>query len=128
MIKEQEYVFTEDMAEISGFGGGYEDTCRQMVVLGLNWLKEHPTAEPQFSGYKGIYGIIHDDNQDAKDLLKAMTDGVDCTGAMVQATVGHVMAIHSRSSWDWYVEDSKRRGLPKTLEEAAAKGHEKVAV
>ena len=29
------YQYTDDMAEISGFGGGYESTCRAMVAAGL---------------------------------------------------------------------------------------------
>ena len=29
------YQYTDDMGEISGFGEGYEATCRAMVVAGL---------------------------------------------------------------------------------------------
>ncbi len=27
-----EYQFTKEMREISGFGGGYEDCCRRMIL------------------------------------------------------------------------------------------------
>ena len=102
----EKYVFTEKMQEISGFGGSYEDACRKMVVAGLEWFDKHPKADPKFSGYKGVYGIINEDNQDAKDLTKTMLDasGGDCTGAMMQATVTHVMHIHKKG-WDWYVKE-----------------------
>ncbi len=89
------YEWTEDMGEISGFGGGYEATCRAMVIAGIEWLDAHPTANPQFHSYKNIYGVISEDNEDAKALTKAVTcdkvTGGDCTGAMHQASIGNVL-------------------------------------
>ena len=35
------YAFTPEMREISGFGGDYEQTCRNMLAAGLRWLDEH---------------------------------------------------------------------------------------
>ena len=58
--------YTKDMGEISGFGGGYEEACRKMVLAGLDWFDANPDADPQFHGYEGIYGIITEDNDDAK--------------------------------------------------------------
>jgi hypothetical protein len=58
--------FTDDMREISGFGGGYEQQCRAMVLAGLDWLDAHPDADPKFHGYSGVYGIATEDNDDAK--------------------------------------------------------------
>lgn len=103
------YQFVENMAEISGFGGGYEQGCRDMVVAGLEWLDERPGADPQFHGYKNVYGIIMEDNQDAKDLTAAMIAVCDgCTGAMHQATVSHVLWIR-KHGWEKYVQDSVKR-------------------
>jgi hypothetical protein len=98
------YEFTPEMREISGFGGAYEDMCRKMVVAGLEWFDAHPNADPHYHGYKNIYGIIDDCNEDAKELDKAIF-GIcpDCTGAMHQATVSHVLWIHGHS-WDEYVK------------------------
>lgn len=100
------YEYTDEMREISGLGGGYEATCRAMVVAGCEWCDDHPDADPQFKGYEGIYGIITEENDDAKalsDAIVAVTDG-DCTGAMRQASVTHVMAVR-RLGWDKYVEE-----------------------
>ena len=37
MSKEFEWPF-----EISGFGGGYEQACRDMTKAGVLWLRKHP--------------------------------------------------------------------------------------
>ena len=97
--------WTVAMHEISGFGGGYELACRAMVSAGMDWLVAHPEAKPQFHGYKGITGIITEDNDDAKALSKAIVaaSGGDCTGAMHQYSVNH--ALHAFSlGWPAYVK------------------------
>ncbi len=97
------YNFTPEMGEISGFGGGYEDTCRSMLNAGLEWFDEHPEADPQFHGFKNVFGIVIEDNEDAKALSKAVTDVTnDCTGAMHQAVISHIFAIR-KIGWDAYV-------------------------
>lgn len=103
--------YTKEMGEISGFGGGYEEACRNMVLAGLQWLDEHPGADPQFHGYKGIYGLISEDNDDAKQISAAMVEASGesgCTGAMHQATVGHVLHI-KEVGWEKYVEEMSER-------------------
>lgn len=97
------YLFTPTMGEISGFGGGYEQTCRNMLAAGMEWLDAHPEADPKFSGYQGVYGIVTEDNDDAKALSKAVVDGSggDCTGAMHQAVVSHCLFIR-KQGWDAY--------------------------
>ena len=108
--------WTPDMGEISGFGGSYEEGCRLMVKAGVEFWEaqdashargEREKFDPHYRGYKGIYGILTDSNDDAKALDRAMLDApitVDgetttigkygATGAMHQASVGHVMAFH----------------------------------
>ena len=90
------YNYTDDMDEISGFGGGYESTCRAMVIAGLNWWDENPQADPKWGEYKNIYGITTDENEDAKAMQHVMLEAAkdDCTGAMMQATMSHVMFAH----------------------------------
>ena len=98
------YEFTDEMNEISGFGGSYEQACRDMLKSGLIWLDEHPNANPMFSGYTGVYGLVKEDNEDAKALSKATTDCVDdCTGAMHHAVVSTILWIKT-NSWDEYVK------------------------
>ena len=101
------YEWTPEMGEISGFGGGYEKTCRDMLLAGLRWLDENPNAEPKF---KGVYGLISDDNEDAKALSYAITAVCDaCTGAMHQAVVSHCLYIR-KNGWDDYVKRMTERG------------------
>ena len=100
------YVFTEEMREISGFGGSYESACREMLVAGLEWLDAHPDADPKFTAYENIYGVISENNDDAKSLSDAVVAPTknECTGAMHQAVISHVMWI-KQHSWDEYVAE-----------------------
>lgn len=110
-----DYVFTPDMDEISGFGGTYEAGCRVMVQAGMEWFDQHPGAEPQFRGYRGVYGVLAEDNADAKALSAAMVAAADAaypnggvTGAMHQATVSAVLWAH-RHGWDTYCDAMRKR-------------------
>lgn len=95
----------DSMGEISGFGGGYEATCRAMVKAGMEWSDAHPTANPKAKHYPHIYGVIFTDEspagQELEQVLLKAANG-DCTGAMMQATFGHVLA-YRRLGWDEYV-------------------------
>ena len=115
------YEFTEKMGEISGMGGGYEQTCRNMLKTGLEWFDEHPKAKPKFHGFKNIYGIIKEDNDDAKALSKAVVDGSnnDCTGAMHQAVVTSVLWVR-KNGWGKYVKEMSK-GKKKEKESDATK-------
>lgn len=113
------YEFTEEMGEISGMGGGYEQCCRDMLKAGLEWLDAHPDADPKFHGFKGVYGIIDEDNEDAEALTKAIIDasGGGATGAMHQAVVSHCLVIR-KEGWDHYVEKMSERKKAKEEKKA----------
>lgn len=98
---------------ISGFGGEYEATCQKMVIAGVRWFDTHPKADPKFKGWKNIYGIIIEDNEDAKALSKAVVEASysECTGAMQQATISHIMWIKMHSWEEYLVELQKPRGV-----------------
>ena len=106
------FEWTDDMREISGFGSGYERICRTMVSKGCKWWSEHPDADPSVKGFKQIYGIAIAENDDAKELEKAMMVGCDdCTGAMHQAALSHIFRWKQLGSWSAYQE--KMRELQK---------------
>lgn len=104
------YTFTPDMGEISGFGGDYEDACRAMVRAGLLFWDDQPERfDPHYKGMQNVYGICIDDNDDARALDKAILAAVDgdCTGAMHQAAIEHILAIR-RHGWGWYVTEMRK--------------------
>jgi len=112
------YEWTEDMGEISGFGGGYEATCRAMMIAGLDWLEANPDKKPQFHGYKGVTGICVEDNDAAKELSDAVVKAAngDCTGAMHQYTIAHALRAN-HVGWDAYCTEmrsmnSERKATP----------------
>lgn len=122
--------WTPDMGEISGFGGGYEACCRAMVKAGVEfWEAQNAAAarderdpfNPEFTGFKNVYGLIISDNADAKALDAAIMaapvtiDGkvgsisdYGATGAMHQAAIGHIMAF-MRLGADEYVTQLRGR-------------------
>lgn len=96
---------------ISGFGGTYEWGCQRMLQLGLAWLKEHPQFD--FAGayvtFKNVYGVASPQNGSAEELDKAMMDDpmlkeYGVTGAMHQATLGHLGYIHHHGHEKWLEE------------------------
>lgn len=104
----QKYQFTKEMGEISGFGGSYEEACRKMIIAGVEWLDQNPSADLSYKEFKNIYGITTDESEDVKKLQKTMADilGEDGpTGAMMQACLGHISFI-KKNGWEKYVEKS----------------------
>lgn len=99
------YTYTEQCKEISGFGGKYEKACRKMVISGMLWFDENPSANPKFHSYKNVYSIICEDNPEAKSLTDTMAEAIenDCTGAMMQAAVSHVLYA-LKHGWDEYIK------------------------
>lgn len=81
------YEWEPGMGEISGFGGGYEECCRAMLKAALEWLDAHPTADPKFHGFKGVYGIAMEDNDDAKALSKAAVAAAESLGGADRKSV-----------------------------------------
>jgi hypothetical protein len=113
----ERYAFTPEMGEISGMGGGYEAACRAMLKAGLEFWDQMedrkydgPPFDPQFHGFKGIYGVISEDNDDAKALTKTVIDasGGDATGAMHQAVISSIFWIRE-NGWDAYVAEMSKR-------------------
>lgn len=70
--------------DISGFGGGYEAGCQKMLLNGLKFLKEHPNFD--FKVYKQsprVFGICIGEGETAKELDKAVEDGVKPSGQCI---------------------------------------------
>jgi hypothetical protein len=104
------YNYTEKCREISGFGGGYEDACRKMVIAGMEWLDAHKEANPTFEQFKNIYGLTTGENEDMKKMQDAMNAVVDdgCSGAMMQASTNHVLYAY-KNGWDKYISEMENQ-------------------
>src|SRR3989344_6171304 len=101
------YEFTDEMREISGFGGGYEANCRAMLRGGLEWWDAHPEAGPKFTGLKGVLGLVSEDNDDARALSDAMlaaTSEGDTSTAAHQFVLSHIFFVRE-NGWDAYIAD-----------------------
>jgi len=103
------YPWTEAMGEISGFGGGYENACRNMVYAGLLWLEERPHADLRAMTYRNVYGLLNAESEDAKALEKAVLSACpDCSGAMHHVTMSACLYI-AKNGWAKYVEGMSKR-------------------
>lgn len=103
------HVFTDDMAEVTGYGGVCEEQARQAVIAGVMWLEDNPTAQPEVKADPMVFGA-YNNNADAK-LLEA-TMGAEMEGesaAAMQTCLGHVLWAYKHGGWDAYVAESKRR-------------------
>lgn len=102
---EGKFQWNEAMREISGFGGSYEQACRAMISAGMEYLDARSDADPKFSEYSNIVGIINADNDEAKALEKHMVEACgdeSPTGAMVHYSVNHVLKARELG-WEAYV-------------------------
>jgi len=108
-VEGSKYDFTEDMDEISGFGGPYEDCCRLGLKLGCEWLDEHPNANLELKTFQEIFGICEPNTSDAKALSDHVCQGVErilgeewgLSGAMHQAIMMALLYIKG-NGWEAY--------------------------
>ncbi len=102
------YEFKPGMAEISGFGGDYEQACRNMLAAGLEWLDAHPNADLRFRHVPQVFGIVLPTTSDTKALSEAVSKAIPgCSGAMHHAVINHLMFIKG-NGWDKYCEEMSK--------------------
>ena len=103
----KEQLFKPNQREVSGFGGSYENGCRDMIIAGVNWCIDNPEKAKHLSYGKltNVYGICVPNNEYAEELDKIVTKAADgCTGAMHQACIAHILWI-SAHSIDEYIKE-----------------------
>lgn len=94
----EKYPWTDAMGEISGFGGGYEIACRDMVYAGLAWLQAKPGADLSLTT-----------TEDVRALEKAtLAVCPDCSGMMSGAAM-IVIAFIAKNGWDEFVRRMAKR-------------------
>lgn len=113
------YRHTPAMGEISGFGGGYEECCQDMLEAGVQWLVANSgrdiRAREMKAEFEGqlieFYGLLDVDGEDGKALEKVMLDAAkgEATGAMHQAVFSRLMYI-AKNGWDEYVKALEEGG------------------
>ena len=116
-IKDEESFLT---INISGMGSGYERACQLMLRAGIKFLDENE-FHFDYYGFENIYGVCITDTPWGKQLDKILMDAVggDCTGAMHQVVIEHLMYIHKNGYEKWLstVPKNRRYIYPKELPE-----------
>lgn len=109
-MSDQTYRHTPEMGEISGFGGGYEACCQDMLEAGVKWLHAHPNPDLQGHSYTGVFGVMSADSDDAKameaDVLAAAKG--EATGAMHHTVMSRLFWI-AKNGWDAYCAELVKR-------------------
>ena len=98
------------MGEISGFGGGYEECCQDMLEAGVMWLLENPKHDDlNVKGIEGVFGLLIPDSDDAKRLDEVITAAAkgEGTGAMSHAVMMRLLFI-ARNGWDQYCKEVRK--------------------
>ena len=97
------YRHTSEMGQISGFGGGYEEACQDMLEAGVCWLAHHPTKDLAVKYYPNAYGLLSAESDSAKELEKVILDAnPGCSGAQHQ-TVMMRLGYIATNGWAAYV-------------------------
>ena len=116
-MSEISYRHSPDMGEISGFGGGYEECCQDMLEAGVKWLNDHPQPDLQGHSFKGIYGVMVADSDDAKAMEKAVLEAAkgEATGAMHQAVMSRLFFI-GKNGWEKYCAELRKHEAEEAAE------------
>ena len=96
------------MGEISGFGGGYEALCQDMLEAGCLWLHADGRwpADFQLKESPSIFGVAMVEGRDA-DALEAACMAAsrgEATGAMHHAVMRRLWWINQQG-WPAYVQE-----------------------
>jgi len=106
------YEWTEDMGEISQFGGAYEECCRDMLFAALEWFDEHPGAERLFTGSADPFRVMHGENEEARSLSEAIRKAAKARGGATEAMFRftlHVALVVQEDGWEAFQEAMRHR-------------------
>ncbi len=106
------YPWPVETHEISGFGGGYEATCRNMLYAALKWMDEHPVEASaiRVKTYAHVFGLSEFFGDGAKGLEAEIMVACknDCTGAMMHAVTNHFLFV-LKNGWDAYCAEVRSK-------------------
>ncbi len=97
--------------DLSGFGGGYEETCQILLAIGKKWIENKP-----FSIWEGK-GSLKKKYLDGKDglrptLFKELERAIDSnniTGTQADVVMCHLWYIHKHGRAKWLKDAKKHR-------------------
>lgn len=99
------------MDQISGFGGGYEEHCRNLARACVAWLEEHRSSLVFQDDGSFRFGSTDDEARAAYDRMCDHVDnatGNQSSGAQVGAAASHGAFIFAKG-WDAYAESMRQR-------------------
>lgn len=111
-MKDFSWEWTEDMGEISGFGGGYEESCKRYMRIALAYFCAFPDEFKRF-----LQEEKTDDEKKALNKLEyqigsVMDNGWDsgASGAQIMAAFSHAARVY-RFGWESYKKEMRERRI-----------------
>jgi hypothetical protein len=95
IVSQSKLHFTDDMAEITGFGGKTEQGVRDSITVGLDWLEKHPEKDINKPGDKKELEAVIDEHEPGH------------SGASFAAVMRHIQ-MATKKGWDNYVSESRQ--------------------
>jgi predicted flap endonuclease-1-like 5' DNA nuclease len=95
IVSKSKFQFTDDMAELSGYGGKLEQGLRDSVVVGLEWLAKHPEKDITKPRDEKELGAVIDEHEPGH------------SGASFGAVMSHIK-MATEKGWDNYVSESRQ--------------------
>lgn len=113
------YRHTPEMGEISGFGGGYEKTCQDMLEAGVEWMLEHPEFEFSAEGYQGAVGLVYANNEETQELMHVIVNASKNKDGAPEADGAQIHGIMQRLGFiannGWHAYVAQCRAGPKKV-------------
>lgn len=105
------FVFTDDLTPISKQGGEVEESCRRMVVAGVQWFRDNPGKAPKFvmgavALGKESMSLLLPINDDAAELDAVLSKIAKIDDGTYESVLRHITFIMSHG-WKVYCLGSR---------------------
>ena len=104
-MSEKVYRHTAEMGEISGFGGGYEKCCQDMLEAGVKWLEADESRKRDLVRVTTVYNDPYN-SKIVGELKKVIlsVDSAPMASVFMCYTVMTRLVYIAANGWDKYVE------------------------
>ncbi|MCP4988670.1 MAG: hypothetical protein GY928_22255 [Colwellia sp.] len=97
------FKYTKECREISGFGGFYEEACRNATIKGYEFMIKIMKGEKIESIKFNDFIDLNDGNKKTMESVILEACNNDATGAMMNVIASHIVNAYC-NGWDEYIK------------------------